>query len=314
MGMECIICRRNKDKSKFSIEHIIPESLGNSKLVLNTVCKECNDKLGSRVDSELVNLELFSYPRIKLDLKGKTGKLPKMFKRARLEDGRPVFVKYNKLTNKLDLKSPTIIDSEKVGDKFKYEIKSSSVEDAIKILKKSYERNTGKMLLKEEEEKYKKEFERNMTIEKPLIKNEYILDLLKIDLAFLKIAYELIFYLKLLNKSESEYLNDNRLKDLAKMISHYIYRDEEPNETLVVNKIKDGGIKDGLRHLSKTFFNHEFFHSITISALKDERVIKYNINLLNSFDRYIIIDDIDCKNFHKTIFVDPESDNILIGV
>ena len=45
--MRCIICDSEKDGSK---EHIIPEAMGNSKLITYKVCEECNNKLGSKVD------------------------------------------------------------------------------------------------------------------------------------------------------------------------------------------------------------------------------------------------------------------------
>ena len=42
--LKCIICRQEKEKSD---EHIIPEALGNKKLITQRVCEECNNKLGA---------------------------------------------------------------------------------------------------------------------------------------------------------------------------------------------------------------------------------------------------------------------------
>ena len=50
--MRCIICDSEKDGSK---EHIIPEAMGNSKLITYKVCEECNNKLGSKVDKYLTD-------------------------------------------------------------------------------------------------------------------------------------------------------------------------------------------------------------------------------------------------------------------
>ena len=50
--MRCIICDLEKDESK---EHIIPEAMGNSKLITYKVCEECNNKLGSKVDKYLTD-------------------------------------------------------------------------------------------------------------------------------------------------------------------------------------------------------------------------------------------------------------------
>ena len=50
--MRCIICNMEKDGSK---EHIIPEAMGNSKLITYKVCEECNNRLGSKVDNYLAD-------------------------------------------------------------------------------------------------------------------------------------------------------------------------------------------------------------------------------------------------------------------
>lgn len=50
--MRCIICGKEKEPSK---EHIIPQALGNEKLVSFNVCENCNNLLGTRVDDYFVN-------------------------------------------------------------------------------------------------------------------------------------------------------------------------------------------------------------------------------------------------------------------
>lgn len=55
----CIICGENfNDTVKPSKEHIIPEALGNEKLITYCVCEECNKELGSNVDSYLTDYVL----------------------------------------------------------------------------------------------------------------------------------------------------------------------------------------------------------------------------------------------------------------
>ena len=48
----CIKHNMEKDGSK---EHIIPEAMGNSKLITYKVCEECNNRLGSKVDNYLTD-------------------------------------------------------------------------------------------------------------------------------------------------------------------------------------------------------------------------------------------------------------------
>lgn len=51
----CIFCFRTELETDFSVEHIIPESIG-GRLVLDQVCKECNGRLGHQVDTEILKL------------------------------------------------------------------------------------------------------------------------------------------------------------------------------------------------------------------------------------------------------------------
>ncbi len=47
--MICIFCGQDK---KPSVEHIIPKNIG-GRVVVKTVCVDCNSKFGSKVDAEL---------------------------------------------------------------------------------------------------------------------------------------------------------------------------------------------------------------------------------------------------------------------
>lgn len=74
--MRCIICNMEKDGSK---EHIIPEAMGNSKLITYKVCEECNNRLGSKVDNYLTDYILTKIIRKKLGFLGKNEKKIKIF-------------------------------------------------------------------------------------------------------------------------------------------------------------------------------------------------------------------------------------------
>ena len=76
MRDKCIICNMKKKGSK---EHIIPEAMGNSKLITYDVCEECNNKLGSKVDSYLTNYIVIKMIRKDMGLLGKSEKEIKVF-------------------------------------------------------------------------------------------------------------------------------------------------------------------------------------------------------------------------------------------
>ena len=74
--MECIFCHKDSSTSK-SIEHIIPESLGNKDYVLPTgyVCDECNHYFAIKVEKELLSQPYFVSMRSRNEILTKKGKL-----------------------------------------------------------------------------------------------------------------------------------------------------------------------------------------------------------------------------------------------
>ena len=65
-----------KNSSQFSIEHIIPKSLGNKLLKINAVCKKCNDRMGAKIDSELVENVASKLFRQLNNIRGHKGHIP----------------------------------------------------------------------------------------------------------------------------------------------------------------------------------------------------------------------------------------------
>lgn len=85
----CIICGRPiKEKS---IEHIIPDAIGGN-ITIETVCKDCNSKLGDRVDSKLTNSMMFEWIRNELNIKNRDGKAPNLYKYYKDDNGNPVVI------------------------------------------------------------------------------------------------------------------------------------------------------------------------------------------------------------------------------
>ena len=58
--MECIFCHKDSSSSK-SVEHIIPESLGNKEHILPVgyVCDECNHYFSIKLEKPLLSLKYF---------------------------------------------------------------------------------------------------------------------------------------------------------------------------------------------------------------------------------------------------------------
>lgn len=82
--MKCIFCKKEILRNQFSTEHVFPESIGGS-FKINSVCKDCNSKLGEEVDSKLGNHLFVKMIRYELGLAGKKGIMPLPFKHGRLK-------------------------------------------------------------------------------------------------------------------------------------------------------------------------------------------------------------------------------------
>ncbi|MEN6376298.1 MAG: HNH endonuclease [Smithella sp.] len=77
--MRCIFCKKNS-KNSVSIEHVIPESLGNSKLILpkGAVCDSCNNYFATHLEKQVLESGEFSYLRFNQELRNKRGKVPEV--------------------------------------------------------------------------------------------------------------------------------------------------------------------------------------------------------------------------------------------
>lgn len=75
--MTCIFCKQSSVKSK-SVEHIVPESLGNTKYVLpkGIVCDKCNQYFAIKIEQQLLEIPFFKSSRYSLDIVSKKGKIP----------------------------------------------------------------------------------------------------------------------------------------------------------------------------------------------------------------------------------------------
>lgn len=75
--MNCIFCKGDAAGSR-SIEHIIPESLGNTKNILprGTVCDACNNYFAVKVEKPLLDSDYFTHTRFRNIIPNKRGNVP----------------------------------------------------------------------------------------------------------------------------------------------------------------------------------------------------------------------------------------------
>lgn len=75
--MKCIFCNIPSLDSK-SVEHVIPESLGNTTYVLEkgVVCDGCNNYFARKIEQPLLEMPFFKQLRHKLNIESKKGRIP----------------------------------------------------------------------------------------------------------------------------------------------------------------------------------------------------------------------------------------------
>lgn len=75
--MNCIFCKKNSDDSK-SVEHIIPQSLGNINDILDKgiVCDACNNYFSTKIEKEVLDLPYFRSLRYRNYIPSKKKKIP----------------------------------------------------------------------------------------------------------------------------------------------------------------------------------------------------------------------------------------------
>lgn len=75
--MKCIFCNGSTNESK-SVEHVIPESLGNTFYLLakGVVCDKCNNYFSRKIEGPLLGMPFFLQIRHKLDIESKKGRIP----------------------------------------------------------------------------------------------------------------------------------------------------------------------------------------------------------------------------------------------
>lgn len=92
--MRCIFCKNDSTNSK-SVEHIIPESMGNKNNILpkGVVCDNCNTYFGSKIEKTVLEMPYFKSLRSRLLIENKKGKNSRML--GFTENGNNIEIGYS---------------------------------------------------------------------------------------------------------------------------------------------------------------------------------------------------------------------------
>lgn len=200
----CIIClkppRDNNPLSQLTDEHIISEFLGGNIIVKN-VCKECNDRLGHRLEGPLSKNTLFKLYTSSNGIKGKKNKITNPLSGEYLSSGKKFrfesdFSLYqlpvieHQLTADGSFKINASIDIKDIN-KIEHDI-FKTISRTAKSIGKSLDEDQIKENIKELVESCKGNVE---VTNQPEIDVSFSLDLDQITLLGLKISYELLAWI-----------------------------------------------------------------------------------------------------------------------
>lgn len=266
LKITCIFCGEEKESS---LEHVIPEAIGNNSFTTNIVCTDCNSALGATIDDKFVNSFPIEMKREMLGLKGYKGNIPQVLRCGKDSNGNTII---------LDKDSgPKYIP--KVTEKDNsFSVMANSKKEVAKIIKKKLKR---KQVPKEIGKALKKIENTEVEESRPKINFRYNYNVSNFKLEFLKIAFEYmnIYY-------GDTYRQDpigNRLKNILNQFksgniadySKYVIDVPSKLSTPVMNALKRSkqnihiilpviGPNNRL-FISILLFNGEFSYSVLVS-------------------------------------------------
>lgn len=179
---KCILCNKI---SPLTVEHIIPDAL-DGKLIFNCLCKDCNSKLGEKVDTQLTNYGPIKIIRATHGITGKTGKIPLLLPTIMYDQNGKKFRLFQdegKLVAR-SLPSPIVQSEEEGKITLRWSCDSSDKETIKKRLDKATKKYGPKITNTDLVER---------TFDNLLLEGSITLDTKFPVLPFLKIAYEFLF-------------------------------------------------------------------------------------------------------------------------
>ncbi|PFL28081.1 hypothetical protein COJ26_27685 [Bacillus thuringiensis] len=295
MSIKCIFCLNEFEKG--SEEHVFPDSLGGNFKIYN-VCKGCNGKLGSNVDTYLVNNILSQFERLNKKIKGKSGFLPNPFRNGHLKGSSDYKLQY-KLSKDGKPESLAVVPyvSETKDGQVFARADASNPDKVVEMINRNLKRNGNEVKTKEEilsQAKYEK-------IENPEMEINLAFDLDSYKKAIIKIIYEMTCY----------WLGEEYLKDpIGKILREYIF-----SEDLEVEGLK--GFVDLVGTKPPTFFNRfTDDESHTAILIRDNEKLCCYVNVMDTFEgmmmvtdeanKYDIADNLRGGKFLKTVIKSKE--------
>lgn len=107
--MRCIFCKTESSNTK-SVEHIIPESLGNKEHILRNgiVCDNCNQYFSSKIEKPVLEKSYFISVRHRNFIESKKNRIP--LERAYISNDPNIFIDVNKGDRSVIIENPQTVN------------------------------------------------------------------------------------------------------------------------------------------------------------------------------------------------------------
>lgn len=126
-------------------------------------------------------------------------------------------------------------------------------------------------------------------------------NLYKIQMEFIKIAYEFMYYLV-----GQDYLKDEQGKRLAKILSDYIYKDIKADYDGIIGELPEEeymGIISYVKILGKKYFDNENIHYIQLSKVGNINIV--NITLYSTFNYFVVVSNKNYNLYGNMYMINP---------
>ena len=277
---KCIIC--NEIKENMSVEHIIPDAIGGN-ITIETVCKDCNSRLGSKVDCALTDDPFILYLRNAFEIKDKNGNLVDLTKRLPLKDetGKRIVIKKGdgELFPKIYTgnTAPNVKITKTTEGKRKIEFSGSDVESILTKTKREFDKEGIPFCESDVRDKLIEQVKENLSLKLTPVEYKGQVDLGKYIPCVLKIAYETAHYIL-----GDKYTNDSVGEEIRQYLYDYVYTNKNLTPPKVENKV----------------ISYDFVPNHSIELLRCGRVIMAHIQLFGRFD-FIVTVSASAQNYRE---------------
>ncbi|MFZ5894770.1 MAG: HNH endonuclease [Myxococcota bacterium] len=295
--MRCIFCLQDDPPSGFTDEHVFPEAVGGT-VVIRSVCKTCNDRLGHSVDVTITDHTLVAMKRAQFGLAGKTGRIPMPFANGVLAEDSTEQVQLRPDPSKpggTDIYVKPFLKRTMTGPKegqIQVRIDARDANQLRAMVNKSLVRAGARPLSEEEVDALSREVVRT---EQPVVRVPLSLDMSRYRRGLMKIVYELA----------CEWLGD-RYVDVptAVILREFIFDEDLPFDASEKYSVR-GTMRIAPRTPFLPFWPNEGDHLRAFMASNGQVATAICVSVLGMMDASIRVTDEIYEGPGRFISIDP---------